>query len=106
MNMARQVPTSETAVGRPSLRFAAYGRLSTTDKQDPSLSFPSQFKACEGKATELKGEVVCTFQDKESGAKQDRPGWGALTSEARAPATRRFDAVVIYSTSRLARDRL
>ena len=30
-------------------RFAFYGRLSTTDKQDPALSFPSQRKACERK---------------------------------------------------------
>jgi hypothetical protein len=39
-------------------------------------------------------------------AKQDRPGWGALAHEAKDVEGRRFDAVVIYSTSRLARDRL
>ena len=89
-----------------SLRFAFYGRLSTTDKQDPALSFPSQLKACQRKAAERGGKVVCEFTDQESGAKQDRPGWSALTHEARDRDTRRFDAVVIYSTSRLARDRL
>ena len=88
------------------MRFAFYGRLSTTDKQDPALSFPSQRKACERKAVELGGEVVCEFTDQESGAKQDRPGWGALTHEARDVEGRRFDAVLVYSTSRLARDRL
>ncbi len=87
-------------------RFAFYGRLSTTDKQDPALSFPSQRKACERKVAELEGEVTCEFEDQESGAKADRPGWTALTAEARDQANRRFDAVVIYQTSRLARDRL
>ncbi len=89
-----------------SKRFAFYGRLSTTDKQDPALSFPSQRKACERKAAELAGEITCEFTDQESGAKAERPGWTALTAEARDRDGRRFDAVVIYSTSRLARDRL
>jgi Resolvase, N terminal domain len=87
-------------------RFAYYGRLSTPDKQDPALSFPSQRKACERKATELGGEISCEFTDQESGAKAERPGWTALTAEARDAASRRFDGVIIYSTSRLARDRL
>lgn len=87
-------------------RFAFYGRLSTTDKQDPALSFPSQRKACERKVAELGGEVSCEFTDQESGAKAERPGWSALTAEARDTEGRRFEAVVIYSTSRLARDRL
>ncbi len=75
------------------------------DKQDPALSFPSQLKACERKVGELGGEVTVTFEDQESGAKQDRPGWTALTAEARDRHTRRFDAVIVYATSRLARDR-
>lgn len=87
-------------------RFAFYGRLSTTDKQDPALSFPSQRKACERKVAELKGDVTCEFTDQESGAKADRPGWTALSVEARNAENRRFDAVVIYQTSRLARDRV
>ena len=89
-----------------SKRFAFYGRLSTTDKQDPALSFPSQRKACERKAGELGGTITCEWTDQESGAKQERPGWSALTHEARDEAGRRFDGVIIYSTSRLARDRL
>jgi DNA invertase Pin-like site-specific DNA recombinase len=87
-------------------RFAFYGRLSTTDKQDPALSFPSQLKACERKVAELGGEVTAEFTDQESGAKAERPGWSALAHEARDCEGRRFDAVVIYATSRLARDRL
>ena len=87
-------------------RFAFYGRLSTDDKQDQTLARPSQLKACQRKAAELGGEVVCEFFDQESGAKDDRPGWTALTQEARDRDSRRFDAVVIYQTSRLSRDRV
>lgn len=66
-----------------ALRFAHYGRLSTTDKQDPAISFPSQRKACERKVEELGGRITCDFTDQESGAKADRAGWTALTTEAR-----------------------
>lgn len=40
---------------------AWYGRLSTKDKQDPTLSFPSQREACATKAAELGGRIVCEF---------------------------------------------
>lgn len=50
--------------------------------------------------------MTCEFTDQESGAKADRPGWTLLAHEAKDQASRRFDAVVIYATSRLARDRL
>jgi DNA invertase Pin-like site-specific DNA recombinase len=89
-----------------SLRFVFYGRLSTTDKQDPALSFPSQRKACERKAQELHGSITCEFTDQESGAKADRLGWSQLMAEAANRDGRRFDAVVIYNTARLSRDRL
>jgi DNA invertase Pin-like site-specific DNA recombinase len=90
----------------PPTRFVDYLRLSTTDRQDPALSFPSQHKANERKAVELGGEIVCSFEDQASGAKADRPGWTALMAEARDRENRRFDAVLCYSTSRLARDKL
>jgi hypothetical protein len=41
----------------------------------------------------------------ESGAKADRPGWTSLAHEARDRENRRFDLLLIYDTSRLARDR-
>jgi site-specific DNA recombinase len=88
------------------LTFRGYGRLSTDDKQDQTLARPSQLEACQRKAHELGGTVEVEFFDQESGARDDRPGWTALTQEARDPATRRFDAVVIYQTSRLSRDRV
>jgi len=86
------------------MRFAWYGRLSTKDKQDPTLSFPSQRGACEHKIRELAGQIVCDFTDQESGRRDDREAWSELVAEARERETRRFDSVVIYSTSRLARD--
>ena len=54
------------------MRFAWYGRLSTKDKQDPTLSFPSQREACERKAAELAGRIACDFTDQESGRRDDR----------------------------------
>ena len=84
--------------------FAWYGRLSTMDKQDPTLSFPSQRDACSAKASELGGRIVAEFTDQESGRRDDRQGWSELVREARDREARRFDGVVIYSTSRLARD--
>jgi len=53
-------------------KFAWYGRLSTKDKQDPTISFPSQRNECAEKAKE--------------------------------PDARRFDAVIVHSTSRLSRE--
>jgi DNA invertase Pin-like site-specific DNA recombinase len=60
--------------------------------------------ASEVKAAEIGGHLVCDFTDQETGRREDRLAWGELVSEAREPDTRRFDAVVIYSTSRLSRD--
>jgi site-specific DNA recombinase len=85
-------------------RFAWYGRLSTKDKQDPTLSFPSQRESCATKAAELGGEIVCDFTDQEAGRRDDRAGWADLLREAKERDARRFDAVIIYSTSRLSRD--
>jgi DNA invertase Pin-like site-specific DNA recombinase len=86
--------------------FAWYGRLSTKDKQDPTLSFPSQREACATKAAELGGRIVCEFTDQEAGRRDDRAGWGELVREAKEPDARRFDAVIVYATSRLSRDLL
>ncbi len=84
--------------------FAWYGRLSTKDKQDPTISFPSQREACETKVAELGGQIVCEFTDQEAGRRDDRAGWAELVREAKEPDARRFDAVIVYATSRLSRD--
>jgi len=89
-----------------SARFAWYGRVSNVDLQNPSLSFPSQLKACERRVRELGGEIVAEFHDEESGARSDRPGWTALLHEAKDGATRRFDGVIAYSTSRVSRKQI
>jgi site-specific DNA recombinase len=87
-------------------RFAFYGRLSTDDRQDVTLARPSQLEACQRKVGELGGEILAEFFDQESGARDDRPDWTALTVEARDRTNRRFDAVVCYQTSRLSRNRV
>lgn len=85
-------------------KIAWYGRLSTKDKQDPTLSFPSQRRECEAKVAELGGRIVCDFTDQERGRRDDRVGWGDLIREAKERDARRFDAVIIYATGRLSRD--
>jgi hypothetical protein len=66
-------------------RFAWYGRLSTKDKQDSTLSFPSQRKACAEKVAELNGRIVCEFTDEERGRRDDRAGWQTLCARPRSP---------------------
>ena len=85
-------------------KFAWCGRLSTKDKQDPTISFPSQRSECAEKAEELGGRIVCDFTDQEAGRRDDRVGWSELIREAKEPDARRFDAVIVYSTSRLSRE--
>lgn len=97
---AEKRPRPAPGLGR---RFAWYGRLSTKDKQDSTLSFPSQRKACAEKVAELDGRIVCEFTDEERGRRDDRAGWTELVREAKEPESRRFNAVIVYSTSRLSR---
>jgi site-specific DNA recombinase len=88
------------------MRYAFYGRLSTDDRQDVTLARPSQLRECQKKVAGLEGEITAEWFDVESGSHDQRPGLLELIAEARDPATRRFDGVVVYSTSRLARDRV
>jgi DNA invertase Pin-like site-specific DNA recombinase len=86
-------------------RFAFYGRLSTEDRQDWTLARPSQLAGCEAKVRELGGDITAQFFDVMSGARDDRRQWMELIAEARCPG-RRFDAVVMYQTRCLSRDRV
>ena len=86
------------------IRFAFYGRVSDEELQNPHLSFPTQKRACEDRIKGI-GEVVCEFYDSASGRSEDRPGMTELREESARP-DRRFDAVIIYQSSRLARDTL
>jgi len=49
--------------------FAFYGRVSSDDAQDPSLSIPRQLSACERAVAASGGEIVCYYWDVESGRK-------------------------------------
>jgi DNA invertase Pin-like site-specific DNA recombinase len=84
-------------------RFAFYGRLSTTDRQDVSLARPTQFDACQRKVELLGGMITAKWFDEESGSRANRPGIQALLQEARDKDMRRFDAVICYQPSRLSR---
>ncbi|MBA3630269.1 MAG: recombinase family protein [Actinobacteria bacterium] len=50
------------------MRFAFYGRVSTEDNQDPTLSLPRQLANCERAVAEAGGCIVAHFYDVESGA--------------------------------------
>jgi DNA invertase Pin-like site-specific DNA recombinase len=102
-----------------TMRFAFYGRVSTDDAQDPSLSIPRQLGACEHAIRPSAGEVVAHYWDIESGRKDlaqrgngaDPTGFGVpvprdgglgelLLSAANG---RPFEAVIVESIDRLSR---
>lgn len=103
------------------ITLAWYGRLSTEDEQDPSLSFPRQIDACL-RAVGDRGRLAAFFFDVESGLKalaqrgagrtedfgleiHRDGGLQELLAEAERP-DRRFEAVIVESIDRLARKRL
>jgi site-specific DNA recombinase len=65
--MRAQKPYRER-VADAGMRFAFYGRVSTEDNQDPTLSLPRQLANCERAVAEVGGRVVAHFYDVESGA--------------------------------------
>jgi len=85
------------------MKFAFYGRVSTQDRQDPHLSLPSQKAACKRKVAELGGQIVAEFTDVDSARKESREGLMSLLEAASQP-DRPFDAVIVWRTSRLARE--
>jgi site-specific DNA recombinase len=52
----------------PELVFAFYGRVSTEDNQDPTLSIPRQLTSCERAVGQIGGRIVAHYYDVESGA--------------------------------------
>ena len=64
--MTSQVQAGDQA--GPAVRFAFYGRVSTEDNQDPTLSIPRQLANCERAVKEVGGQIVAHYYDVESGA--------------------------------------
>lgn len=101
-------------------RYAWYGRVSTEDEQDPTLSFPRQLCNAEKGVVESGGLIVAHFYDVESGTrKYDARGSGGLSGfnipiprdgglhDLLEAAKRRplvFDRVIVESISRLSRN--
>ena len=50
-------------------RYAWYGRVSTEDEQDPTLSFPRQLANAERLVAESGGRIVAHYYDIESGTR-------------------------------------
>jgi site-specific DNA recombinase len=100
------------------MRYAYFGRTSTDDAQDPSLSIPRQLTSCETVIRPLGDEVIAHYWDIESGRKSlDIRGNGAdgsslnvavprdggINELLRDAAKGRFDAVIVESIDRLSR---
>lgn len=101
------------------LRFAWWGRVSTDDQQDPTLSLPRQLHVCESALPE-RAVIVAHYFDIESGRKElelrgrgtaheqfaipiPRDGGIQELLQAAAEPDRRFDAVICESIERVAR---
>lgn len=98
--------------------FAFYGRVSSEDAQDPSLSIPRQLAACKRAVTAHGGEIAGWYWDVESGRKAlvDR-GHGSVAWQQRVEVHREgglpellagafqglFYAVIVESIDRLSR---
>jgi len=106
-----------TPVGT-DVRFAFFGRVSTDDVQDPSLSLPRQLAGCQAPVRDSGGSIVASYWDIESGRKElaargsgaDGSGFGitvrrdgGLSELLRDAAVGRFDAVIVESIDRLSR---
>src|SRR5262245_35426093 len=95
------------------MQFAFYGRVSTEDAQDPSLSLPRQLAACEQIVRQAGGEIAACYWDIESGRKNlsergkgadghrfgvELPRDGGLPELLHAAANdRSFNAVIVES---------
>jgi DNA invertase Pin-like site-specific DNA recombinase len=100
------------------MKVAFYGRVSTDDAQDPSLSIPRQLSKCNETLEPIGERVGITFWDVESGRKapeergrggRDRTGEvkvpraGGLPELLAAADASEVDAVIVESIDRLSR---
>ena len=88
------------------MKIAAYLRVSTSRQADAGLSLSDQLRAIELKTKSIGGTLVETFVDRgKSGTNDRRPEFQRMLALALS-ADHPFDAVMVYSTSRFARDLL
>jgi site-specific DNA recombinase len=100
------------------MRVAFYGRVSTDDSQDPSLSIPRQLGKCEAVLDPIGEKIGVTFWDVESGRKalaergNGKRDWtqeiavpraGGLPELLASATDGEIDAVIVESIDRLAR---
>ncbi len=100
------------------MRVAFYGRVSTDDAQDPSLSIPRQLSKCDQALEPIDEKVSLTFWDVESGRKalEERgngkrdwtdkvsvPRIGGLPELLASAEAGALDAVIVESIDRLSR---
>jgi DNA invertase Pin-like site-specific DNA recombinase len=103
-------------------RYAWWGRTSTEDEQDPTLSLPRQYRNCEGPVERSGGRIVACYYDIESGAGSYGRGGRTITAglgihlplprdgglrellAAGGNRPRPFDRVIVESISRLSRN--
>jgi site-specific DNA recombinase len=110
--------THEDHVAEAGMRFAFYGRVSTEDNQDPTLSLPRQLANCERAVKEANGQIVAHFYDVESAMSLDARGSGkglqgfdipiprdgSLVELIDEAGTGAFKAVVCEAINRLSRN--
>lgn len=120
--MIADSPTPASTIGLaepPATRFAFFGRVSTDDVQDPSLSIPRQLGVCKDAIGPAGGEIASYYWDIESGRKDlSERGHGADPAAFKVPVPRDggladllsaaangrpFDAVIVESIDRLSR---
>jgi site-specific DNA recombinase len=106
-------------IAEAGMRFVFYGRVSTEDHQDPTLSLPRQLANCERAVAEAGGRIVAHFYDVESGAMHldargsgkglqgfdiPIPRDGGLVDLIEEASSGQFEAVVCESINRLSRN--
>lgn len=83
-------PVSTAGLAEAPTRFAFFGRVSTNDVQDPSLSIPRQLGACENAIGPAGGEIAAYYWDIEPGRKDlAQRGHGADPASFKVPVPRR-----------------
>jgi site-specific DNA recombinase len=117
--MSSRVMSGPASPFAPALRFAWWGRVSTEDQQDPTLSLPRQLHASRAAIPEGSA-IIAHYYDVESGRKElEQRGRGTAHERFAIPiprdggiqdllheaqrSDRGFDAVICESIERIAR---